>query len=591
MNDGSAPEVPGAPRGDALTASLRQTEEKFRKAFQSAPGSMSISTLEEGRFLEVNDRFLEFFGYGPGEMLGRTAVELGIWTDPGERRRMVAALRAGCSVRDWEVVVRRRSGERRIASLSAELIELHGAACVLAVTQDVTEARRLAEALRVSREQLLRDAFADPLTGLPHRELFVDRLERAFARRRRHPDRTLAVLVLDLDRFKTVNQSLGHGAGDRLLGAVARRLECAVRPEDTVARSGGDEFAVLVEDVESVADATQLAERLIRNFDDAFEIDGWQIFVTVGVGIALPAGAPSAPQVLLRDAETAMHRAKDGRPGRYVVFDEAMHARALARLALEGDLRRALDRGQFVLYYQPTVSLRSGAIQGFEALLRWRHPERGLVLPSSFVPVAEETGLIVPLGEWVLEEACRQLRRWRQDVTGDLTMSVNLSARQLGHPRLVETIRRTLRDAALAPADVRLEITESALLESEDAVQQTFAALKALGLGVALDDFGTGYSSLGYLHRFPIDCLKIDRSFVSRMDAEPRDRAIVRTVIALARTLRLDVVAEGVQTPRQAAALRALGCDLAQGYLFSEPVPAADAGRLMREGVAWERAG
>jgi len=424
----------------------------------------------------------------------------------------------------------------------------------------------------------------DALTALPNRALFQGRLEQALAGAARGGD-AVAVLFLDLDRFKVVNDSLGHAAGDDLLVAVAGRLAGCVRGGDTVARLGGDEFAVLLAGLGVGREATRTAERIIRALDAPFRLGGHDVVTATSIGIAV-GGTGHAAVDLLRDADVALYRAKARGRGRYAVFDATMNARALERLELEADLRRALRRGEFEVYYQPKVDLATGRLAGLEALVRWRHPVRGVVGPGAFIPVAEETGLIQPLGQWVLEEACRQARRWGEaaEAAGGgpaVVVSVNLSARQFAQPTLVEDVARALAAGGADPRQVQLEITEGVAMGNAEATVEILRRLKGLGVGLAIDDFGTGYSSLAYLKRFPVDALKIDRAFVTGLRRETADSSIVGAVVGLGRALRLAVVAEGVETAEEAAQLCELGCALGQGYHFARPLPRAQVDALL----------
>jgi diguanylate cyclase (GGDEF)-like protein/PAS domain S-box-containing protein len=447
----------------------------------------------------------------------------------------------------------------------------------------------LADALeRQAIEDAIRErAVHDPLTGLPNRVLFVDRLEHALARLGRQ--RCLcAILFLDLDHFKLVNDSLGHHVGDELLAAAAPRLKQALRSSDTVARFGGDEFGILLEDIASERDAIESAERIAAIFARPFVLSGSEHFVTTSIGIALARGGELADE-LIRDADAAMYRAKERGRARYEVFDEAMRGRAIARLRMENDLRRALERDELRLEYQPVVSLRNFAIVGVEALLRWRHPERGEIAPSEFIPIAEENGLIEPIGRWVLEQACRQGAEWyraRPDAA-PITISVNLSAVQVSRRSLPEVVRSVLRSTGLDPACLSLEITETVMVRDADGLGEVLQALKAVGVRLVLDDFGTGYSSLSYLTRLPLDVLKVDRSFVDGLGSEPRDTAITETIIAMSRALSLDVVAEGVETADHVRELSRLGCGLAQGHHFSRALPAHQITHALEHGPLW----
>ncbi len=448
----------------------------------------------------------------------------------------------------------------------------------LAIYRSTERQVRLQEQTR----ELAHQAFHDSLTGLPNRVLLLDRLEHALARATRHRNRN-AVLFLDLDGFKVVNDSLGHHVGDQLLVAVAERLRVYSRPGDTVARLGGDEFAFLLEDIADQSDAVRVAERITDALRASFAVSGREVHATASVGIVISGAGGDDPARLLRDADVAMYRAKAKGKARYEVFDARMGADALRRLEAEADLRQAIERREFRVYYQPRVEIVSGHIVGMEALVRWDHPRRGLLSPAEFIPLAEETGLILPIGRRVLAEACGQARAWRDRYPGDprLLMSVNLSVRQFQHPDLVEEITQVLRETGLAAGSLKLEITESVLMEDAAANTIMLRRLEALGVRLEIDDFGTGYSSLGYLKRFPVDVLKIDRSFVAGLGRDPEDTAIVQAMISLAHTLGLAVTAEGVETTDQLACLRDMGCELGQGYLFSEPLPSAAVGALL----------
>ncbi|MEG3881067.1 EAL domain-containing protein [Microcoleus sp. herbarium7] len=446
----------------------------------------------------------------------------------------------------------------------------------------------------VSAYRKLYDAFHDSLTGLPNRDLFVECLERAIVNTKGHRSYLFAVLFLDLDRFKVINDSLGHLVGDELLMSVVLRLRAIVGSRDTVARVGGDDFAILVRNVD-LGCAVDLADRIQQALIVPFELKGQEVFVTASIGIAVGGEpAPAAreqPEHLLRDAHTAMYRAKALGIGRYQVFNASMHDLAVERLQLETDLRMALKRREFLLHYQPFVCLASGKIIGFEALVRWQHPLRGLISPVKFIPVAEETGAIVPLGEWVLEQACRQLRLWEGmfDFDRPLIMSVNLSGKQFAQPDLVARIKEILGTTGLSAESLKLEITESVVMDDVESAISVLKHMKALNVKLGIDDFGTGYSSLSYLSRFPTDTLKVDKSFVGLMEVgtEGENVAIVRTIVTLAHALGMDVIAEGVETAAQLAKLRAIGCEYGQGYFFAKPLPSDDATALMASGPQW----
>jgi len=446
---------------------------------------------------------------------------------------------------------------------------------------DITDRKRF-------EEQLAQQAFYDTLTGLPNRALFLDRLALAVTRARRRKSSLFSILFLDVDRFKDVNDSLGHLKGDLLLSAIARRLETCVRPGDTVARLGGDEFTILLDDMRDTADAVQVADRILDQMGKPFQLEGHEVFATVSIGIA-PGQHYEKPDDLLRDADTAMYRAKERGKNCYEVFDAAMHSRAVARLQLETDLRKAIERKEFRVYYQPIVSLLDDSLVGFEALVRWQHPQKGLVTPGDFLPLAEETGLILPIDFMVLREAARQTREWqmRYPAAKDLRVNVNLSTKQFSQPGLVDRVKDVLAATGLEAKHLTLEITESAIMEESKALAEILEQIRSMDVRLYLDDFGTGYSSLGYLHRFPIHSLKIHSSFVGQLGKKDELSQLVRTITTLAENMNMGVVAEGVETKEQLAKLRDLRCDRVQGYLFARPLPVPEAESLIKNGPTW----
>jgi diguanylate cyclase (GGDEF)-like protein len=413
----------------------------------------------------------------------------------------------------------------------------------------------------------------DPLTDLPNRTLFLDRLGLALARLRRQQT-SIAVLFIDLDNFKVVNDSLGHGAGDKLLVELGGRLCDAIRPSDTIARFGGDEFVVLCEDITDARDAVTVGERIVAAASHPFTLEGREMYVSASVGVAVAVDSDATPETLLRDSDAAMYRAKERGSGRVEVFDEALRTRIMERLDLENGLRRALQRDELRVYYQPEVSVSQGRMIAVEALVRWEHPERGLLEPKEFVPLAEETGMIVEIGAWVLCEACRQISEWRRN-GADIDLAVNVSARQLTQPDILDVVRNALEDSGLPAESLCLEITESAVMRDPEAALATLTLVKELGVKVALDDFGVGFSSLAQLKEMlPLHALKVDRSFISGLADDERNSAIVAAVVMMATTLGLTAIAEGVETEAQALQARALGCDISQGFFFTAPEPA-----------------
>jgi diguanylate cyclase (GGDEF)-like protein/PAS domain S-box-containing protein len=457
-----------------------------------------------------------------------------------------------------------------------------GVRAVHLFAEDVTERKR-------TEARLVHQALHDALTGLPNRKCFTDRLAELLARRRRGESPQFGVLFLDLDRFKVVNDSLGHHVGDELLIAVADRLRGCLREGDLVARLGGDEFAVLLEDVEGEEGAAAAAERIAAAVATPIQLGRHEVFTSASIGVVLDrVREHERPEHLLREADVAMYRAKANPATRYELFDREMHAAAVARLELETELRRAVARREFILHYQPIICMSSGRMIGVEALVRWQHPTRGLLHPADFIATVEETGVIHAMGSWVLEEACRQLAEWRLDFPhARIAMSVNLSARQFAHRDLVQQVRAALGEHGLEPRHLKLEITESAIMEGGGAADEAMHALRALGIELQMDDFGTGYSSLNSLHRLPLDALKIDKSFIGRMADDEATRQLVRSIMLLARGMGLSTVAEGVETPQQLEEVRALGCDYAQGYYIALPLDGEDLRVLLSSNPVW----
>ncbi|HEX2206786.1 MAG TPA: EAL domain-containing protein [Longimicrobium sp.] len=553
----------------------REHEERYALALEGSSEGLWDWDMVSGR-LHPSPRLKALLGYAddeagddPAEWLERIHAD-----DVDALRAAIDLLRTG--ERPYVEALyrmRHRDGSWRWTHMRAvAVMGADGRAIRVAGSlSDVTE-RKVAE------ELVLHNALHDSLTGLPNRTLLLDRVGLALRRGARNA-RSCAVLCVGLDGFKVVNDSLGHHVGDQLLDGVARRLENGLRSADTVARLGADVFAVLLDELRDPAEARAVADRVHEALAEPFTLAGRAVFATASIGIA-GAGEGATAEVLVRDAETAMYRAKSRGRARSEMFDATMQATALQRLHLETDLRGAVERQEFELAYQPVVSLADGRIAGFEALARWRHPERGLLQPAEFIPAAEDTGLIVPLGRWVLREACRQMREWNRRYGAALSVNVNLSPRQFGDPSLARDVAEALRETELPAAFLKLEITENLLMGDAGGAASTLEELKTLGVDLCIDDFGTGYSSLSYLHRFPIDTLKVDRSFIARL-GDGQTEQIVRTILVLAQTLGLRAVAEGVETPEQADSLRTMGCEYAQGFRFSHPVAGDAAGAMI----------
>ena len=565
---------------------LRQSEERYALAERGANDGLWDWDLATNR-VYFSPRWKQMLGLREDEAGGEPEAWFGR-VHPDDRDRLsgeVARHLSGDSANlEVEHRIRHADGTWRWVLLRGTAVrDAQGKATRMAGSQtDVTE-RKEAE------EKLLHDALHDALTGLPNRSLFMDRLRQAMAFQQRKPELRFAVLYLDVDRFKNINESLGHAMGDRLLVSVGKRLLECIRPGDTVARLGGDEFALLLEDYGSAEDPARCAERIQAELASAHDLGGVEVFATASIGIAVAGRGYTRPEELLRDADTAMYRAKELGRARHAVFHPAMHAHARAQLQLETDLYRALERNELRLAFQPIVSLSTGLIAGCEALVEWQHPKRGRTPPAEFIPAAEETGLIRPIGDWVLRESCKAARGFadRLPRSAPIAVSVNLSARQLLRAELLEQVRSALQQSGLEPHRLRLEVTESVIMENAGPASLLLAQIKALGVHLLLDDFGTGYSSLSYLHNFRFDTLKLDRSFVARIDSSGKHAEIVRTILSLARALGMDVVAEGVETPAQVAQLQLLHCDYAQGYYFARPMDAAQLAGLLESRRAW----
>jgi diguanylate cyclase (GGDEF)-like protein/PAS domain S-box-containing protein len=545
----------------------RDSESRFRAFFDYAGIAIHVLTFE-GQILEANPASQDLLGYDALEIVGRTATSLSPDEDVQETLDIARELRNG--VRDTATVERRffhKDGHLVWGQLTVSVMTAGNERRMIGMIQDISERKRM-------EAELVKQAFHDELTGLANRVLFRDRLHHALLRRSRS-DHGVAVILLDLDGFKRVNDSLGHAVGDELLQAVGRRIAATVRAGETVARLGGDEFAIVIESYGHEDQPEVLAERVLNVLRQPIDIAGREVVVGVSIGIA-SATADDDAESVLRNADTAMYAAKAHGKACYRVFDPAMHHDAMEWLELEGDLRLALEREEFFLEFHPLIHLKSGGVKGFEALIRWTHPTRGVVPPGGFVSIAEETGLIVPIGRWVLLDACRRAAQWQVMGGPPPTVSVNLAAKQLAEDGLLDDVRWALESSGLDPRRLVLEITESDVMRDPEVARIKLESLKQLGIRLAIDDFGTGYSSLSYLQYFPVDELKIDRSFVKRIETGDRDAALVRTIVSLARSLNVEVVAEGVEEIAQERYLRDIDCDIGQGYLYSRPLPAAN---------------
>jgi diguanylate cyclase (GGDEF)-like protein/PAS domain S-box-containing protein len=555
---------------------LRASEERFRSLVQNSTDVIAL--LDPlGVIAYISPSVERISGFRPQELVGRNGFELLHPDDVASAmERMAEVLDASGVVTTMEVRGRHKDGSWRwLEATGMSLVDDPNVGGIVINYRDVTARKRL-------EDELSYQAFHDPLTGLANRALFRDRLEHALAHRERssHP---LAVMLMDLDDFKTVNDSLGHEAGDMVLCAVAQRLLESTRPSDTAARLGGDEFAVLVDELEDVNDAVAVAERLVEIMREPVRVGPRKLSLQASIGIALAREVEHVDQ-LLRNADVAMYRAKSHGHGRYALYEARMHAAVVERLELRHDLEQALENEEFILHYQPIVVLAKRLVVGCEALVRWNHPSRGLLPPAAFIPVAEDTGLIEPLGRWVLREACRQTRAWQLGYTSDppLSIAVNLSARQFQRDGLPREVAAALRDSGLAARDLTLEITESLLMEDTEATMSRLRQLKDLGVRLAVDDFGTGHSSLAYLQRFPIDRLKLDKRFVDSIGRDQAAQVLAKAVVNLGTSLGLKTVAEGIELGEQAAELVELGCEFGQGYYFWRALDAPQMEALLR---------
>ena len=556
---------------------LQKSEEKFRNAFDYAPIGMALISTR-GKILKVNRAFCETAGYSDEELLQMDFRKMIDDRDLDSFNinlsKLIDETEQSCRM---EMRIGNKRNEIRWLLSGSSLVhdESVKSSYFIFQFQDITDKKR-------AEEQLVYDALHDALTGLPNRVLFLDRLQTAFRRAKRHFDNHFAVFYLDFDRFKLVNDSFGHQVGDELLQKIAGRLKTILRASDTVARLGGDEFTMLVEEISGIDEAKQTAERIREGMAKPFDLNGTDFFATVSIGIAGWTRDCKNPEFLMRDADTALYQAKRLGRNRFEIFDAAMHETALRFLQVESDLHQALERSEFSVVYQPIVKLSGGKLKGFESLIRWKHPKHGIISPMEFIPIAEENGTIWKIGKWVLQTACRQLKVWQENnlELEDVWMSINVSGKQFMEPKLFNLVEKTLRESGLAPHCLKLEVTETAMVEDINFAVEAMQKLKSLGLKLAIDDFGTGYSSLNYLHRLPLDSLKIDRSFVSQMAEGNESQEIIKTILALAKSLNLETIAEGIETASQLSQLEDLCCQLGQGYYFAKPLDAPHIERM-----------
>lgn len=561
-------------------SALVQSEKKFRELFHNATDAIFLHTLDSHgmpqKFTDANDVACRRLSYSREELLSLSPLDITPEEElPVLLRGFRSLMKEGNAT--FEVQHRARNGRLWPVEINAHMFDMDGAKVVFSIARDISERRKAEETIR-------RQAYHDALTGLPNRALLKDRLGQALLKARRASG-MCAVLMLGLDRFKNINETLGHQAGDHLLRGVAERLTECLAQDDAVARLGGDEFIVMMPLVERQEAAVGAAQKILGALKRPFHFEGHELHINASVGIAASPADGDTPEILLRNAGTALHRAKEQGRHTYQLYTPLMNASAFERLVMENSLRHAIQRQEFVIYYQPLMDLASGRLAGMEALLRWKHPELGLVYPEEFIPLAEETGIIVPLGEWVLTNACRQNKKWQDAGLPQLRMSVNLSARQINEEGFVGTVAQVLKDTGLDPQFLELEVTESIALQNEERVVAVLRELQAMGIRIAMDDFGTGYSSLSYLKKLPIHSLKIDQSFVRDLTTDPNDAAIASTVIVLGHNLNLSVTAEGVENQEQLDFLRKQRCDSIQGHLFSHPLPKDEVEKILRDAL------
>ena len=566
--------------------SLSQNQERYSLAMQASNDGLWDWDLKTNKIL-YSDRWKEMLGFNDHE-ISDTADEWLSRVHPEDHDRVRASIDAYVEgiISNFEIEYRMRHFSDNYLWMMAKGLAIRtsdGRATRFAGSQtDVSERKS-------NEEQMIHDALHDTLTSIPNRTLLLDRIRQSLVRRKRYPKTSFAIIFIDLDRFRLVNESLGHIHGDELLQLISARLKETIPISDTVARLGGDEFSILLQDINSVRDVEVIAKDIQNLFSKPFFLGDREVFASASMGIAHSDNDYKTPEEILRDAELAMYRAKREGKSQSIVFQPQFRQSSLSPIDLDTDLRRALDRDEMELHYQPIISMRDRTISGFEALLRWSHRSRGVISPNEFIPLAEETGLIYDLGQWVLGKACKQIAAWNKSKKKEdqLEISINLSSRQFSDPNLVEGIVENIEKSGFDAEFLKIEITESALMQNAQRSVSMLNQLKDLNIKVCVDDFGTGYSSLSYLHTFPIDTLKIDRSFVHDMSRNFRNMEIIRTIIMLAHNLKLDVIAEGVETGEQDAQLSALGCQFAQGFYFSRPINSSDAALLIQQNHQW----
>jgi diguanylate cyclase (GGDEF)-like protein/PAS domain S-box-containing protein len=548
---------------------LQISEIRYRRLFETARDGILILDAETRKITDVNPYMTELLGYRREEFLGKELWEIGLLKDEEASISAFEELQAFGYIRYEDLPLKSKLGKRWDVEVVSNVYTENNRQVVQCNIRDISDRKRFERQLRF-------DALHDGLTGLANRAFFTEYLQKNIERAKRERKDLFAVLFLDFDRFKVINDSYGHNEGDNLLKQIGQRLQSTMRSGDLVARLGGDEFTILVNNLGDPSVASLIAEHIQSTLEIPFEIGGSKIFISASIGIALSTIRYETAEDMMRDADIAMYRAKFKGKAQYQVFDQTMHEQALSQMRMETEMHQAIEREEFLLHYQPIINLKTDALIGFEALVRWKHKTHGMLSPLQFIGAAEDTGLILPLGQWILRESCRQMRRWqeRNPAASGLAVTVNLSSKQFLQPDLAKQITATLEETGLDPHCLKLEITESHLMENTEMAAQTIGSLRAMGVELSIDDFGTGYSSLSYLHRLPVSYLKIDRSFITQMIESEGNSEIVRTIIKLTQNLKMKVIAEGIETNQQLTQLKGLNCEYGQGYLFAEPMEA-----------------